>query len=252
MKLTRNFTPFGGATTGGHYVQVSSDRRLHWSDSVRDIFVRGRPVSFDTSARCKTPSSSPPATFAMRDVARAIYDLQLQDRAFGLGSAFLELTVTRDGRDNIAGIVHYPPALENLDPRLKRAQAIFGRYAAPRRARLRNQQSEPVPRSAQNAVFILLIGLGWGCSAPRAKRCSQPNQGSSTASPSPSRAPHGRCRLPGRARRSMAVRPAAARGGLARRRHRGRAVRPVITVMSRWPRSTRRSRTSHSCSGCRP
>ena len=67
----------------------------------------------------------------MRDVARAIYDLQLQDRSFGGNSAFLELTITRDGRDYIAGIVHYPPQLENLDPRLKKAQAIFGRYACP-------------------------------------------------------------------------------------------------------------------------
>ena len=130
-KLTWNFTPFGGGTTGGHYVQVYSDRRLHWSDSVRDIFVRGRP-SFDASTRCEDSTELTTGDFAaMRDVARAIYDLQLQDRTFGAGVSFLELTVTRDGRDYIAGIVHYPPALENLDPRLKRAQAIFARFACP-------------------------------------------------------------------------------------------------------------------------
>ncbi len=130
-KLTWNLVPFAGPTTGGHYVQVYSDRRVHWTDSVRDMFVRGRPV-LDASARCEDSTQLNADDFAaMRDVARAIYDIQLQDRSFGAGVSFLELTVTREGRDYIAGIVHYPPALENLDPRLKRAQAIFARFACP-------------------------------------------------------------------------------------------------------------------------
>ncbi len=126
-RLTWNFIPFAGPTTGGHYVRVSSDRRVRWSDSVRDVDLGARVL--DTSARCEDSSELTAGEFAaMRDVARAVYALQLQDR-FGRNTAFLQLTVTRAGRDYIAGIVHYPPALETLDPRLKRVQAIFARFA---------------------------------------------------------------------------------------------------------------------------
>ena len=130
-KLTYNLSVFGGLTTGGHYVQVYSDRRLHWTDSTRDIRSRTNPADFN-NPRCEDSTELTAADFAaMRDVGRAIYDLQLPDRGTGVNTAFLELTVTRGGRDYIAGIVHYVPTLENLDPRLQRAQAVFARFACP-------------------------------------------------------------------------------------------------------------------------
>lgn len=131
-KLTWNYTPFGGPTTGGitsrsiptggftgvtRYA-TSSFAGVH-RRSIRARAVKTRPNSTPAILpRCET--SAVPSTISSCRTGPSAPAL-----------LFWELTVTRDGRDYIAGIVHYPPALENLDPRLKRAQAIFGRYACP-------------------------------------------------------------------------------------------------------------------------
>jgi hypothetical protein len=123
----------GGLTIGGHYVQVHSDRRVHWTDSVRDIRTARLPSGeLDLSARCDATTELSPDDFAaMRDVVRAIYDVQIPDGSSGPKTAFLSVTVTRGVRRYIVGLVNYVPGDENLDPRLKRAHAIFARYACP-------------------------------------------------------------------------------------------------------------------------
>jgi|GEM_PF-4196321 len=129
-KLTWFFYPVG-RTTGAHYVQVYSDRRVHWTDSVHSTRVY-RP-ELDGKVRCEDSTELSAGDFAaMRDVARSVYDLQLQDHGGGLGDVFLNLIVSREGRNYIAGAVNYPPALGDLDPRLKRVQAIFARFACAR------------------------------------------------------------------------------------------------------------------------
>ncbi|HEV3087715.1 MAG TPA: hypothetical protein VGX96_10870 [Candidatus Elarobacter sp.] len=129
-KITWNLTTFGGMMTGGHYVQIYSDRRVHWTDSVRTFNPRS-PSELGTP-RCEDSTELAGDDFAaMQDVVRAVYNLQLPDMGSGVNSAFLEVTVARGGRDYVAGLVHYAPSLENLDPRLKRAQAIFARFACP-------------------------------------------------------------------------------------------------------------------------
>ncbi|MDB5043262.1 MAG: hypothetical protein JWN27_3988 [Candidatus Eremiobacteraeota bacterium] len=126
-KLTWNFS--GAAfSMGGHYVQAYSDGHVHWSDSTRDPHARFDPTAMGVT-RCEDTVQIQGADFdAMRDAARAIYELQLPDGSSGINTAFLELTVTRGGRDYVAGMLHYIPTLENLDPRLKRLNAVFARY----------------------------------------------------------------------------------------------------------------------------
>jgi hypothetical protein len=122
-----------GPAIGGHYVQVYSDRRVHWIDSVRDIRTARLPSgTLDMSARCEASTELGPDDFAaIRDVVRALYDVQLPDGSSGPDTAFLDVSVVRGGRRYIVGLVHYVPGAESLDPRLKRAHAIFARYACP-------------------------------------------------------------------------------------------------------------------------
>lgn len=132
-KLVWNTTSYGGALAGGHYVQVLSDGPLHWTDSVRDLRrLGGGPGAFDASPRCEGYADlSADDVAVMRDLGRAMYDLQLPDSGRGLNMAFLELIVSRAGRNYVAGVVNYLPGGANLDPRIKRAHAIFARFACP-------------------------------------------------------------------------------------------------------------------------
>ena len=114
---------------GGHNVQAYSDGHLHWSDSTRDSRAQFDPMTMG-KARCEGTVQIQGADFdAVRDAARAIYELQLPDGRSGMNTAVLQLTLTRGGRDYGAGMLRYIPTLENLDPRLKRLSAMFARYA---------------------------------------------------------------------------------------------------------------------------
>ena len=132
----------GDLTIGGHFAQVHSDRRVHWSDSVRDIrSARSPSGELDTSARCEATTELGPDDFAaMREVVRAIYDIQIPDGSSGPATAALSVTLTRGVRRYKVGLVNYVPGDEHLDPRLKRVHAIFARYACP--------SASPSPRPA--------------------------------------------------------------------------------------------------------
>jgi hypothetical protein len=113
---------------GGHDVQAYSDGHLHWSDSTRD-WTQFDPMTMG-KARCEGTVQIQGADFdAVREAARAMYELQLPDGRSGMNTAVLQLTLTRGGRDYGAGMLRYIPTLENLDPRLKRLSAMFARYA---------------------------------------------------------------------------------------------------------------------------
>lgn len=128
-KLTYSITGAGFASMGGHYVQVYSDGHVHWTDTTRDPRAKFDPTQIAT-ARCEDTVQIEGADLAsVRETVRAMYDLQLADAASGFNSAYLQVTITRGGRDYVASVVHYVPSLENLDPRLKRLNTIVGRYA---------------------------------------------------------------------------------------------------------------------------
>jgi hypothetical protein len=129
-KLVYNATQVG-PMIGGRYVQAYSDRHLHWSDTTRHVGARMLPGDFG-QAHCQDGADiAPDEMNVLRDLARAMYALELPDLQNGPNTAFLELVVTRHGRDYIANIVHYPLSGASLDPRLARAAAIFSRYHCP-------------------------------------------------------------------------------------------------------------------------
>lgn len=129
-KLVYNTTQVS-LTIGGRYVQAYSDGHLHWSDTTRRISPRMLPGDFG-QARCQDGADiAPDEMNVLRDLVRAMYALELPDLQNGPNTAFLELVVTRHGRDYIANIVHYPLSGPSLDPRLARAAAIFSRYHCP-------------------------------------------------------------------------------------------------------------------------